>query len=451
EQIIKRGGALGMKEIVMGMAHRGRLNVLVNLVGKPPRELFEAFEGKDQVADPNYSGDVKYHLGFSSDLNTSGGRVHLALGFNPSHLEIIDPVVVGSVRARQIARGADGRQEVIPILIHGDAAFAGQGVVMELLNMSQARGYAVGGTVHIIVNNQVGFTTSNPQDARSTLYCTDVAKMVQAPILHVNGDDPEAVVYCAQVALDFRATFGKDVVIDLICYRRHGHNEADEPSATQPMMYKNIRSRSTPRETYAQQLIKQTIVDQPFVEQLAEGYRSRLAEGKVVAPDIIPHGEVTKFTFDWRPYLKGHWDEAATTGMPIERLRDIARRLNQVPEGIQLHPRVAKVYADRQAMAEGEQPADWGFAETLAYAAMLDEGYNLRLSGQDCGRGTFFHRHAVLFDQNDGHTEMPLKRFGPKPGQTVIIDSLLSEEAVMGFEYGYATTDPRTLVIWEAQ
>jgi len=451
DSIVHRAGGAGAKEVVIGMAHRGRLNVLVNLVGKPPKELFEAFEGKDAVADPTYSGDVKYHLGFSSDLNTRGGRVHLALGFNPSHLEIIDPVVVGSVRARQVARGDNGVAEVVPILIHGDAAFAGQGVVMELLNMSQARGYEVGGTVHIIINNQVGFTTNNPRDARSTLYCTDVAKMVQAPILHVNGDDPEAVVYCAQVALDFRNTFAKDVVIDLVCYRRHGHNEADEPAATQPLMYKNIRSRPSPRQTYASSLLGQSVVKQEFVDGLGENYRTRLSAGKVVAPDIIPHGEVTQFTFDWRPYLKGQWDEAVTTGMPIERLNDIAKRLNQVPDSIKLQARVAKVYADRQKMAAGEQSVDWGFAETLAYAAILDEGYSLRLSGQDCGRGTFFHRHAVLHDQNDGHTQIPLKRFGGDPGQAVIIDSLLSEEAVMGFEYGYSSTDPRTLVIWEAQ
>ncbi|MEZ5442033.1 MAG: 2-oxoglutarate dehydrogenase E1 component [Lysobacterales bacterium] len=451
DAIVHRAGGGGAKEIVIGMAHRGRLNVLVNLVGKPPQELFSAFEGKDQNDDPNYSGDVKYHLGFSSDLNTSGGRVHLALGFNPSHLEIIDPVVVGSVRARQTERGEAGRSQVIPILIHGDAAFAGQGVVMELLNMSQARGYAVGGTVHIVINNQVGFTTSHPQDARSTLYCTDVAKMVQAPILHVNGDDPEAVVYAAQMALDFRATFGKDVVLDLICYRRHGHNEADEPAATQPMMYQVIRSRPTTRELYARQLVEAGVIGADDAHQLSEAYRSRLAEGKVVAPDIIPHGEVTQFTFDWRPYLNGHWDDAVVTGMPIERLRDLAVRLNAESDHTKLHPRVAKIYADRRAMAAGDIPMDWGFAETLAYAALLDEGYSLRLSGQDCGRGTFFHRHAVVYDQNDGHSEMPLRRLVDDDRRSVIIDSLLSEEAVVGFEYGYASADPRTLVIWEAQ
>ncbi len=451
DAVVHRAGAGGAKEIVIGMAHRGRLNVLVNLVGKPPQDLFGAFEGKEYNDDPSYSGDVKYHLGFSSDLKTGGGRVHLALGFNPSHLEIIDPVVVGSVRARQTERGEEGRAQVIPILIHGDAAFAGQGVVMELLNMSQARGYAVGGTLHIVINNQIGFTTSHRQDARSTLYCTDVAKMVQAPILHVNGDDPDAVVFCAQLALDFRTAFGKDVVIDLICYRKHGHNEADEPAATQPLMYQVIRNRPSTRELYASQLTAAGVVTEDEVSALADDYRSRLVAGEVVAPDIIPHGEVTQFTFDWRPYLKGTWDEPVNTGMPIDRLRDLAVRLNAQADDFKLHSRVDKVYVDRRAMAVGEIAMDWGFAETLAYAALLDEGYSLRLSGQDSGRGTFFHRHAVIYDQNDGRAMIPLRRIADDPRRTLIIDSLLSEEAVVGFEYGYASADPRTLVIWEAQ
>jgi 2-oxoglutarate dehydrogenase E1 component len=451
DEIVQRAGKDGVKDVVIGMAHRGRLNVLVNILGKPPRALFDAFEGKhEDHSDPAHSGDVKYHLGFSSDVATPGGAVHLALGFNPSHLEIIDPVVAGSVRARQTRRHDHERKQVLPILVHGDAAFAGQGVVMELFQMSQARGYAVGGTVHIVVNNQVGFTTSNPQDARSTQYCTDVAKIVSAPVLHVNADDPEAVLYCAQVALDYRQAFKRDIVIDLVCYRRHGHNEADEPAATQPLMYQNIRSRPTTRELYARRLEAEGVIAPGEAKQRSEAYRAALDAGEAVVAELTtpdPDG----VSVDWTPYMHGKLTDRVQTGVAKDRIQALAARLHDLPEGLKLHSRVAKIYDDRKKMAAGEIRMDWGFAETMAYATLLDEGYHLRLSGQDCGRGTFFHRHAVLHDQATGGNHVPLRTLVEHPENVTIIDSLLSEEAVMGFEYGYATADPRALVIWEGQ
>jgi 2-oxoglutarate dehydrogenase E1 component len=450
DELVQRAGGVGVKDVVVGMAHRGRLNVLINTVGKPPKELFDAFEGKHgHHDDPAYSGDVKYHLGFSSDVKTSGGTVHVALGFNPSHLEIINPVVTGSVRARQTRRGDHAREKVVPILIHGDAAFAGQGVVPELLNMSQARGYAVGGTIHIVINNQVGFTTSKLEDARSTFYCTDVAKMVNAPVLHVNGDDPEAVVFCAQLAFDYRQKFKRDVVIDLVCYRRHGHNEADEPAATQPVMYQNIRARKTTREMYANALSQAGVIADSDAKQMQDNYRLALEKGAPVAPELTTPDEDGKAT-DWRPYIAGDLAQEIGTGQEHAKLVQLATELNTLPKALTLHPRVAKVYEDRAKMTEGSLRMDWGYAETLAYATLLKEGYELRISGQDAGRGTFFHRHAVLHDQPSGNTYMPLAQVAGQE-MVAIIDSVLSEEAVMAFEYGYATAEPRTLVIWEAQ
>ena len=450
DTLVQRAGSDGVKDVVIGMAHRGRLNVLVNTVGKPPHKLFDEFQGKfDHPDDPAHSGDVKYHMGFSSDIATPGGPVHLALAFNPSHLEIVNPVVAGSVRSRQLRRNDGNRRTVMPVLIHGDAAFAGQGVGMELLQMSQARGFAVGGTVHIVINNQVGFTTSRVDDARSTLYCTDVAKMVGAPVLHVNGDDPEAVVFCAQLALDFRQTFGKDVVIDLVCYRRHGHNEADEPAATQPLMYQNIRARKTTRELYADRLIADGVLDAAQAKALVDGYRKKLDDNVVTTGTTAPAADAV--TVDWSPYLGGTLSRATDTGLPAERLSRLAAVVAHVPDGAVLHPRVAKIYEDRARMAAGEQPADWGFAENLAYATLIDEGYRLRLVGQDAGRGTFFHRHAVVHEQKTGEALMPLRALASNPEHVTVIDSLLSEEAVMAFEYGYASADPATLVIWEGQ
>ncbi|HET7655546.1 MAG TPA: 2-oxoglutarate dehydrogenase E1 component [Luteimonas sp.] len=448
--MLRRAGGDGVKDVVIGMAHRGRLNVLVNTLGKPPRKLFDEFEGKfDQPSDRAHTGDVKYHMGFSANIATPGGPMHLALAFNPSHLEIVDPVVAGSVRSRQQRRGDNERRQVMPVLIHGDAAFAGQGVVMELLQMSQARGFRVGGTVHIVVNNQIGFTTSDADDARSTLYCTDVAKMVGAPVLHVNGDDPEAVAFCAQLAFDFRQRFNKDVVIDLVCYRRHGHNEADEPAATQPLMYRTIRQHKTPRELYAARLVAEGVIADDAAKAMVDAYRDKLDAGAVTTEvvDKAPDGP----SVDWSRFLEGRLSDKVDTKVARKRLVELAERITTVPDAIKLHPRVAKIYDDRRKMAAGKQAGDWGFAENLAYATLLAEGYKLRLVGQDSGRGTFFHRHAILHDQDSHDEYLPLQQLVEDPQDVTIIDSLLSEEAVMAFEYGYATADPMTLDIWEAQ
>jgi 2-oxoglutarate dehydrogenase E1 component len=434
---------------VIGMAHRGRLNVLVNILGKPPKTLFDEFEGRfEHPDDPAHSGDVKYHMGFSADVKTPKGGTHVALAFNPSHLEIVNPVVAGSVHARQIRRGDTAHTQSMAVLIHGDAALAGQGVNMELFQMSQARGFKIGGSLHIVVNNQVGFTTSNPQDARSTMYCTDLAKMVNAPVLHVNGDDPEAVIEATRLAYDFRKTFRKDVVIDLVCYRRHGHNEADEPTATQPVMYQVIKKLPPARELYGKQLVAEGVIADGDVQKQFDAYRDRLEAGKPMTElDPAPKRDIH---IDWARFLKGKLSDKTDTTLPKKRLVELAKQLLDIPKDIALQSRVAKIYDDRRKMAAGEQPGDWGFAENLAYASLIDAGSNLRLVGQDSGRGTFFHRHAVLHDQKDGRTFMPLATI--RDGADVeVIDSLLSEEAVMAFEYGHSTTDPDTLNIWEGQ
>ena len=452
DALIQRAGQDGVKDIVMGMAHRGRLNVLVNTLGKSPKRLFDEFEGKFEFDGVHAeTGDVKYHMGFSADVRTPGGPVHLALAFNPSHLEIVNPVVAGSARSRQHRRRDTERKQVVPVLMHGDAAFAGQGVVMELLQMSQARGFAVGGTVHIVINNQVGFTTSERQDARSTLYCTDVAKMVAAPVLHVNADDPDAVVFCMELAYEFRQTFGKDVVIDLVCYRRHGHNEADEPSATQPLMYQVIRKMKTTRELYAERLASEGVIEGDAAKALVDSYRDKLDAGEVTAELADTGPEGYDLTIDWGSYLRGTLADKVDTRVDAGRLNELARIISTVPEDLELHSRVARIYQDRVKMAAGEIPSDWGFAENLAYATLLDAGKRLRLVGQDSGRGTFFHRHAVLHDQKTGEDVLPLRQLVDNPEDATIIDSLLSEEAVMAFEYGYSTSEPNTLCIWEGQ
>jgi 2-oxoglutarate dehydrogenase E1 component len=449
DELVRRGGADGVRDMVIGMAHRGRLNVLVNLLGKAPQKLFAEFEGKfDHPDDPAHSGDVKYHMGFSADVKTPGHTVHLALAFNPSHLEIVNPVVAGSVRARQTRRGDEKNEQVVPVLIHGDAALAGQGVNMELLNMSQARGFAVGGSIHVVVNNQIGFTISDPHDARSTLYCTDVAKMVNAPVLHVNGDDPEAVVFCARLAFDYRLQFKRDVVIDLVCYRRHGHNEADEPAATQPLMYQVIRARPTARELYAKRLAAENVIGANDAQAMVDAYRAKLDAGTPIA-DLDPSFK-DSFAIDWTKYLAGKLNQSVKTGVAGDKLASLSKAILTIPENIALHPRVAKIYEDRNKMAAGTQPMDWGFAENLAYATLIDQGFDLRLVGQDSGRGTFFHRHAVLHDQNSNDTYLPLSTIR-KDAHVAVIDSLLSEEAVMAFEYGYSTADPNTLNLWEGQ
>ncbi|WP_420787835.1 2-oxoglutarate dehydrogenase E1 component [Shewanella chilikensis] len=445
-EIIYRAGEAGTKEIVVGMAHRGRLNVLVNILGKRPAELFDEFAGKHH--ETLGSGDVKYHQGFSSDFETPGGNVHLALAFNPSHLEIVNPVVMGSVRARLDRRGSEDGLQVMPITIHGDSAIAGQGIVQETFNMSQTRGFKVGGSIRIVVNNQVGFTTSNHQDVRSTEYCTDIAKMVQAPIFHVNADDPEAVAFVSQLAVDYRNTFKRDVVIELVCYRRHGHNEADEPSATQPLMYAKIKKHPTPRKIYADKLIAENCIAADDVTAMINNYRDALDQGDCVVKEWRP---MTLHTVDWTPYLNREWDESFESGMTRERLQNLADKISYVPESHKLHSRVAKIYNDRVAMAKGEKLMDWGFAETLAYASILEDKQRVRITGQDSGRGTFFHRHAVLHNQNDGTTYLPLRHVAEEQGPIDITDSVLSEASVLAFEYGYATAEPGGLTIWEAQ
>ncbi|MBO2561610.1 2-oxoglutarate dehydrogenase E1 component [Shewanella algae] len=445
-EIIYRAGEAGTKEIVVGMAHRGRLNVLVNILGKRPAELFDEFAGKHH--ETLGSGDVKYHQGFSSDFETPGGNVHLALAFNPSHLEIVNPVVMGSVRARLDRRGSEDGLQVMPITIHGDSAIAGQGIVQETFNMSQTRGFKVGGSIRIVVNNQVGFTTSNHQDVRSTEYCTDIAKMVQAPIFHVNSDDPEAVAFVSQLAVDYRNNFKRDVVIDLVCYRRHGHNEADEPSATQPLMYAKIKKHPTPRKIYADKLIAENSIAADDVTAMINSYRDALDQGDCVVKEWRP---MTLHTVDWTPYLNREWDESFESGMTRERLQNLADKISYVPESHKLHSRVAKIYNDRVAMAKGEKLMDWGFAETLAYASILEDKQRVRITGQDSGRGTFFHRHAVLHNQNDATTYLPLRHVAEEQGPIDITDSVLSEASVLAFEYGYATAEPGGLTIWEAQ
>ena len=445
--LVRRAGEYGGKEIVMAMAHRGRLNVLVNILGKNPAELFEEFEGKRLV---NTSGDVKYHQGFSSNVMTPGGEVHMALGFNPSHLEISCPVVIGSGRARQDRRNDKTGEKVVPILMHGDAAFAGQGVVMETFQLSQTRAYKTGGTIHVVINNQVGFTTSRQEDARSTEYCTDIAKMVQAPILHVNGDNPDAVMFAAMLATDYRYEFGKDVVIDLVCYRRRGHNETDEPSSTQPLMYDVIRKHSTTRELYSQKLVSEGVVTQDQANEMSNDYRARLDKGEFVVHNLVREPDTSLFV-DWEPYLGHDWRTPATTGLDLKALQNVAAKIIDIPDGIKVQRQVSKIYDDRRKMAGGALPLNWGMAELLAYGTLLEEGYPIRFTGQDVRRGTFSHRHAVVFNQNDGEAYLPLANMSDDQPQFDIYDSVLSEEAVLAFEYGYATTAPKGLIIWEAQ
>ena len=450
DELIQNSGSNGVKEIVIGMAHRGRLNVLVNILGKSPASLFDEFEGTSALSPGVKSGDVKYHMGFSSDVTTPGGPVHLTLAFNPSHLEIINPVVEGSVKARQDREGKEGINTVIPILIHGDAAFSGQGIVMETLNMSQTRAFYTGGTVHIVINNQIGFTTSNPLDARSTLYCTDVASMIQAPVFHVNGDDPEAVMFVTELALDYRNTFNKDVVIDLICYRRLGHNEADEPATTQPVMYKKIRKHQTTRHIYAQKLISEDILSLAEANKMEGDYLTLLESGQVVSRPISTDSNYS-YTNQWNDFLNVSWDVPCKTAISMEHLRFCNDRMQRLPNGFELHARVAKVMENRSKMAAGSLPLDWGFAENIAYASLLLENHSIRLTGQDVGRGTFVHRHAVFHNQLNNKTYTPIKHLDKNQGNAQIFDSLLSEAGVLGFEYGYSTTMPNTLVIWEAQ
>lgn len=450
-ELIQRAGGVGAKEVVVGMAHRGRLNVLVNILGKKPTALFDEFEGK--VQPTKGSGDVKYHYGFSSNVMTRGGETHLSLAFNPSHLEIVSPVVIGSVRARQARRSPEDSlttNAVLPIVVHGDAAFAGQGVNQETFQMSQTRAYKVGGTVHIVINNQVGFTTARPEDARSTEYCTDIAKMVHAPVLHVNGDDPEAVVFASQLAADYRHTFGRDVVLDIFCYRRNGHNEADEPSATQPIMYSVIKKLATTRTLYAKKLVDEGVLDQAGVDDIEENYRLALERGDVVAGGFVTNPDKTLFV-NWSAYVGHDLVNDVPTGVATDKLKDYGKQMANLPEGFVLQRQVAKVVEQRLAMQTGEEPLNWGAAETLAYASLVDEGKLVRITGEDVGRGTFSHRHSELFDMKTGDMYVPLQHISNTQARFATYNSLLSEEAVLAFEYGYATTLPDALIIWEAQ
>jgi len=446
KELITRAGAHGSKEVVIGMAHRGRLNVLVNVMGKNPTKLFDEFGGKHDEALG--SGDVKYHQGYSSDFVTPGGNVHLALAFNPSHLEIVNPVVIGSVRARLDRRNCNQGDLVLPVTIHGDSAIAGQGVVQETFNMSQARAFKVGGTIRIVVNNQVGFTTSNPEDTRSGEYCTDIAKMVSAPILHVNGDDPEAVILATQIALDYRNEFKRDVVIDLVCYRRHGHNEADEPNATQPLMYQKVKKHPTPRQLYSDKLIAEGTLSADKAKEMTEYYRKLLDEGQCTVEQWRP---MTEHSVDWTPYLGHDWDDEYQKEISLDKLKELANSISSYPEDHPVQSRVKKIYDDRVKMANGEKLLDWGFAENLAYASIVDMGQRVRITGQDAGRGTFFHRHAVLHNQTDASTYLPLQNIREGQGPFDVHDSVLSEVSVLAFEYGYTTAEPAGLTIWEAQ
>ncbi len=450
DDLVQQGGHAGVEETIIGMAHRGRLNVLVNLLGKSPKDLFNEFEGHYDLAKLRGSGDVKYHKGFSSDLKTPFGNVHVALAFNPSHLEIVNAVVEGSARARQERRRDARGDKVLPVQIHGDAAFAGQGVIQETLQLSQARGFCTGGTVHIIINNQVGFTTSDPKDARSTLYCSDVAKMVEAPILHVNADDPEAVCFVTRFALEYRMKFHKDVVIDLVCYRRHGHNEADEPAATQPIMYQVIRKKPTVRQLYAEKLVAEGVLTAAEASGMLDQYRTGLDEGKPQARAAL--GLIgNKYTVDWSEYLGADWSDPVKTAVDMGRLKALGKAITTYPTDWNLHPRVLAIMQARERMVAGDLALDWGCAENLAYASLLQEGYPVRLTGQDSGRGTFFHRHAVLHDQPTGRHFVPLQHLASNQPTFTVTDSVLSEEAVMGFEYGFSSTEPHCLTIWEGQ
>jgi 2-oxoglutarate dehydrogenase E1 component len=452
DELVQRAGEKGVQEVVIGMAHRGRLNVLVNTLGKMPKDLFAEFDHTAPEDLP--SGDVKYHQGFSSDISTSGGPIHLSLAFNPSHLEIVNPVAEGSVRARMDRRGDPKGAQVLPVIVHGDAAFAGQGVIMETLALAQTRGYYTGGTVHLVINNQIGFTTSDPRDTRSTLYCTDVVKMIEAPVLHVNGDDPEAVVLCSQLALDYRQQFNKDVVVDIVCFRKLGHNEQDTPSLTQPLMYKKIAVHPGTRKLYGDKLVAQGVLGETGPDDMVKEFRAAMDAGRLTHDPVLTNFK-GKYAVDWSPFLNKKWTDAADTAIPVTEFKRLAERITAIPAGFKVHPLVEKVLADRAAMGRGEVNVDWGMGEHMAFASLVASGYPIRLSGEDSGRGTFTHRHAVLHDQNrekfDSGTYIPLQNIADKQAPFVVIDSLLSEEAVLAFEYGYASADPNTLVIWEAQ
>jgi len=451
DELINDAGQRGVQEVVIGMAHRGRLNVLVNTLGKMPKDLFAEFNHTAPEDLP--AGDVKYHQGFSSDVSTPGGPVHLSLAFNPSHLEIVNPVVEGSVRSRMDRRGDPQGKQVLPVLVHGDAAFAGQGVNQETLALSETRGYTTGGTVHLIINNQIGFTTSDPRDLRSTLYCTDIVKMIESPVLHVNGDDPEAVCLAVQLALEFRMEFSRDVVVDIVCFRKLGHNEQDTPAMTQPLMYKKIGQHPGTRQLYADRLAAQGL-GEGLGNTMKVAYRAALDEGKHTVDPVLTNFK-SMYAVDWNPFLHQKWTDASDTAIPLAEWKRLAEKITTIPANVTPHNLVKKVWDARAEMGRGEANVDWGMGEHMAFASLVASGYPVRLSGEDSGRGTFTHRHAVIHDQkrekwNEG-SYVPLANVAENQAPFVVIDSLLSEEAVLAFEYGYASNDPNTLVIWEAQ
>jgi 2-oxoglutarate dehydrogenase E1 component len=451
DTIVEDAPAHRIKELVLGMAHRGRLNVLSNIMGKSLESMFSEFEDSPLIDSPFGSGDVKYHKGFTSDRVTrAGASVHLSLTANPSHLEAVDPVVEGRARGKQTRAGDVEGETIVPVLIHGDAAFAGQGIVAETLNLSKLAGYSTGGTLHLVINNQIGFTTP-PSEARSTLYCTDVAKMIQAPIFHVNGDDPEAAVHCVKLAMEYRQRFHGDVVIDLVCYRRHGHNEGDEPSFTQPLLYERIRQKESVRKLYTEQLLQGGMLrpeDPPRIEQdLSAQLERALAqiETRPPGPD-----EPYDARGPWQGFSRTAPDEEPDTGVALADLAQLAERIGSVPAGFQVHRKLAALLEKRsKTITDGA--IDWGTAEALAFGSLLLEGFGVRLSGQDSTRGTFSHRHAALVDQQTGVEYAPLDHLAPQQGRFQVYDSLLSEAAALGFEYGYSIVDPQTLTLWEAQ
>ena len=450
EQIIKRGGALGCKEVKIGMPHRGRLNILTNVIQKPLKKIFKEFSGDPGIASGGVSGDVKYHLGASANREFDNNLVHVSLTANPSHLEAVNPVVLGQTRAKQDYHDDAERNKVIPILLHGDAAFAGQGIVAECFAMSGLTGHNIGGTIHIIVNNQIGFTTQ-PEFSRSSPYPSEVAKMVQAPIFHVNGDDPEAVTYCAKVATEYRQKFKRDVVLDIFCYRKYGHNEGDEPSFTQPLMYKKIKEHPSTLQKFADRLISEKVLTKDEFEAEKSAYQKRLDEEFEASKSYISN-EHDWFTGVWSKFTTelGH-DRRGDTGIDIEKIKTLGKKLSHIPEGFNAHKTISRIYDARSKMFETGKDFDWAMAETLAFASLVDEGYGLRLVGQDSVRGTFSQRHAGINDQITGERYYPLKHISNEQGRVEIIDSLLSEMGVLGFEYGYSLTDPDTLVLWEAQ
>jgi 2-oxoglutarate dehydrogenase E1 component len=451
DTIVEKAAELGAREIVMGMAHRGRLNVLANIIGKPYEEIFSEFEDNYLPNSVDGDGDVKYHLGFSADRTTiKGGTIHLSLTPNPSHLEAVDPVVEGRTRAKQRLYGDKERSQGIPLLIHGDAAFAGQGLVAETLNLSQLAGYTTGGTVHVVVNNQIGFTTS-PRDARSTTYCTDVAKMIQVPIFHVNGEDPEAAVYVAELAMEFRQTFHQDIVIDLFCYRRHGHNEGDEPSFTQPLMYTNIKDRPTISEVYTEQLIMRGDLTTAETEAIDEDFQARLQKAQQEVKNKPPSKRSRSFAGQWNGLTPRYSHALVHTAVDEATLARITDCLTTVPADFTLHAKIARLLEIRRSEMKERKPIDWAFAEALAFGSLLLEGTPVRLSGQDSRRGTFSQRHAVLYDARTGKPFYPLNSLAPNQARFCVYDSLLSEAAVLGFEIGYAFDEPDMLVMWEAQ